>query len=157
MAIPEQGGIVTGSHTIDINTNSYGGWNLYMEVTDPNNQSSTGSTNTNKDANLINTTQQSSTNNPYTIASLPETATAVPSFNASGNTLPLEDSTWGIAMPYGGYVDDFSPRDNYASTDQDILKDTKWASPKYMSSGQQWVAARDGKPSAVHPDTRTIY
>ena len=128
-----------------------------MEVTDPNNQSSTGSTNTNKDANLINTTQQSSTNQ-YTIASLTEEAK--PSLTTSGKTLPLEDNTWGIAMPYGGYAGSFSPRDNYASTDQNILKDTKWASPKYLSNTsnpRQIIAARDGKPSAAYPDTRTIY
>ena len=150
--------MATTSQTINITTNSLGGWSLYMEVTDPGNQSSTGDTNTNKDANLINTTQQSSTTNPYTIASLPEEA--VPSLNTSGNTntLPLEDNTWGIAMPYGAYSDDFSPRDDYTSTDQDILKDTKWASPKYLSNTsnpRQFIAAR--YPSTDHPDTRTIY
>ena len=151
MDIPEQGGIVTGSHTIDIDitTNSYSGWNLCMEVKSP---SDAGSTNTNKDANLINTTQQSSTTKPYTIASLPETAMPV-----GNSTTTLSNNTWGIAMPYGSYSDDFSPRGNYTSTDQDILKDTKWASPKYMSDKHAILAARDGGPSTVHPDTRTIY
>ena len=167
MAIPEQGGIVTGSHTIDITTNSYNGWSLYMEVTDPGNQSSTGDANTNKDANLINTTQQSSTTNPYTIASLPEEA--VPSLNTSGNTntLPLEDNTWGIAMPYGAYSDDFSPvttdnnpynADPTTSEGQQTLSTTLWASPKYLSNTsnpRQFIAAR--YPTTVHPDTRTIY
>ena len=148
MAIPEQGGIVTGSHTIDITTNNHSGWwYLYMEVKSP---SDAGDTNTNPDANLINTTQQSSTN-PYTIASLPEEA--VPSPTTSGNTLPLEDNTWGIAMPYGGYEDDFSPRDNYTSTDQDILKDTKWASPKHISNERQLIAGGSSNSS----ESRTIY
>ena len=140
-----------------------------MEVTDPNNQSSTGSTNTNKDANLINTTQQSSTNNPYTIASLPETAiptqgstTTLSGNNADGTS---KDNTWGIAMPYGGYEDDFSPvtetnnpykADPTTSEGQQTLSTTLWASPKYMSKHVA-LAARDGKLSITNPDTRTIY
>ena len=60
-------------------------------------------------------------------------------------------------MPYGAYSDDFSPRGNYTSTDQDILKDTKWASPKYMSDEHAILAAKVGKPSITNPNTRTIY
>ena len=159
MAIPEQGGIVTGSHTIDITTNSYNGWNLYMEVKSP---SDAGNTNTNKDANLINTTQQSSTTNPYTIASLPETAMPY-----RGDTTTLSNNTWGIAMPYGAYSDDFSPvtadnnpykADPTTSEGQQTLSTTLWASPKYMSNKHVILAARDGySPSTVHPETRTIY
>ena len=162
MAIPEQGGIVTGSHTIDITTNSYNGWSLYMEVTDPGNQSSTGDANTNKDANLINTTQQSSTTNPYTIASLPEEAMPY-----RGDTTTLSNNTWGIAMPYGAYSDGFSPvttdnnpykADPTTSEGQQTLSTTLWASPKYMSDKHVILAARDGySPSTVHPETRTIY
>ena len=159
MAIPEQGGIVTGSHTIDITTNSYSGWKLYMEVKSP---SGAGGTNTNPDANLINTTQQSSTTNPYTIASLPEEAMPY-----RGDTTTLSNNTWGIAMPYGAYSDGFSPvttdnnpykADPTTSEGQQTLSTTLWASPKHMSDKHVTLAARDGySPSTVHPETRTIY
>ena len=157
MAMPEQGGIVTGSHTIDITTNSYNGWNLYMEVKSPSDAGDT-----NPDANLINTTQQSSTTNPYTIASLPEEAMPY-----RGDTTTLSNNTWGIAMPYGAYSDGFSPvtadnnpykADSTTSEGQQTLSTTLWASPKYMSDKHVILAARDGyNPSTVHPETRTIY
>ena len=146
MDIPEQGGIVTGSHTIDITTNSYSGWRLYMEVTDPNNQSSTGSTNS--DATLTDPTVSN-----YQINSLPETA--IPT---QGSTTTLEDNTWGIAMHFSPVTETNNPynADPTTSEGQQTLSTTLWASPKYMSKHVA-LAARDGKLSITNPDTRTIY
>ena len=133
MTIPDDGGIATGGHTVEVSSNSYAGWSVSL-------------TSKNGETDLVN-----NSDSKYTIPTLPSTATV-------DKATTLANNTYGVAFPYGDWLTKnyYNKEADYLSTDQAVLATTRWTSLASLTKAIS-IAGSDAPTSDAKPGTRNIY
>ena len=127
LSIPQGGGLVAGRHTVSVKSNNINGYQLSVEAI----SGIEGNTyDLLRSVNLEFVHNDGSVDKEHTIPSLTQNNDKNVNY---GNTMPIENNTWGIAIPgsslYGSSYDDVSVYESYITNPRRIAKAE--AAPKF--------------------------
>ena len=126
LSIPQGGGLVAGRHTVSVKSNSINGYQLRVEAASGIEEDG-GAV---RPINLELVHDDGSVDKEHTIPSLTQNNDKNVNY---GNTMPIENNTWGIAIPdsslYGSSYDDVSVYESYITNPRSI--DSANAAPKF--------------------------
>ena len=126
LSIPQGGGLVAGRHTVSVKSNNINGYQLMVEAT----SGIEGGTHNLQGVNLEFVHNDGSVDKEHTIPSLTQNNDKNVNY---GNTMPIENNTWGIAVPdsslYGSSYDDVSVYESYITNPRRIA--TAETAPKF--------------------------
>ena len=126
LSIPQGGGLVAGRHTVSVKSNSINGYQLRVEAASGIEEDG-GAV---RPINLELVHNDGSVDKEHTIPSLTQNNDKNVNY---GNTMPIENNTWGIAIPgsslYGSSYDDVSVYESYIANPRSI--DSANAAPKF--------------------------
>ena len=115
--IPQGGGLVAGRHTVSVKSNNINGYQLRVEAA----SGIEGDTHNLQGVNLELVHNDGSVDKEHTIPSLTQDNGKSVNY---GNTMPIENNTWGIAIPgsslYGSSYDDVSVYESYITNPRRI-------------------------------------
>ena len=126
LSIPRGGGLVAGRHTVSVKSNNINGYQLRVEAASGIEEDG-GAV---RPINLELTHNDGSVDKEHAIPSLTQNNDKNVNY---GNTMPIENNTWGIAIPdsslYGSSYDDVSVYESYITNPRRIA--TAETAPKF--------------------------
>ena len=126
LSIPQEGGLVAGRHTVSVKSNSINGYQLRVEASSGIEEGAHSL----RGVNLELVHDDGSVDKEHTIPSLTQNNDKNVNY---GNTMPIENNTWGIAIPgsslYGSSYDDVSVYESYITNPRRIA--TAETAPKF--------------------------
>ena len=126
LSIPQGGGLVAGRHTVSVKSNNINGYQLRVEAASGIEEDG----GVVRPINLELVHDDGSVDKEHTIPSLTQNNDKNVNY---GNTMPIENNTWGMAIPgsslYGSSYDDVSVYESYITNPRSI--DSANATPKF--------------------------